>query len=348
MKRSLAIALGIIVLVVIYAYGFAVTQVNLEELGSPTRQIALTRIMRALAHPDFFTYDQEQIEVNVAVYVPCPSDGAPATSPDTSGPYMVVTPSCADPETDVVVEGFGFAPDSGGSLSFIPPSGVLLQIGRFETDAAGYFQSTVTLRDRTSEEPQAIRAITRRNIGNLHLSVNGIETINKIIETVFMAFLATTFGTILAIPVSFLAARNLMVMVKSPLASVALMIILAPFGFLLGLATAAAVAYISLQLAANLIAHMLALIVLPILAYLGMRWAVPQKEESAPGRFKRTMRTLVLLIIGIIVLLLMYLLGHLIIAIGLALAPLLGSLRIPGRFSCQYRRHLDPDLAAHH
>ncbi len=46
--------------------------------------------------------------------------------------------------------------------------------------------------------------------------------LDKILETVFLALLATIFGTLLAIFISFLAARNLMEDVKSPLTSIAL------------------------------------------------------------------------------------------------------------------------------
>ena len=48
------------------------------------------------------------------------------------------------------------------------------------------------------------------------------------------ALLATTFGTFLAIPLSFIAARNLMKPVKSPLASIALSILGWPIGIGLG------------------------------------------------------------------------------------------------------------------
>ncbi len=46
------------------------------------------------------------------------------------------------------------------------------------------------------------------------------DTIRLIIETIFMALMATTIGTILAVPVSFLAARNLMAEITMPLASI--------------------------------------------------------------------------------------------------------------------------------
>ena len=221
MNRSLRLALFIIIGIVIYAYGFTVTQVNLDELDSPARQESLTRIIRALARPDFLEWEQEEVTVERPIYVPCPDGGAPEPTVDTAGPYMLA-PACAAPESEIGVEGFNFAPNSTGPLNFIPPSGVSLQLDRIETDGAGHFQTTVELRDRTSDEPQHLRAITRTNVGWPHLSQNGKDTIDKIIETVFMALLATTLGTLLAIPVSFFAARNLMKSVSSPLPSVAL------------------------------------------------------------------------------------------------------------------------------
>jgi phosphonate ABC transporter permease subunit PhnE len=61
------------------------------------------------------------------------------------------------------------------------------------------------------------------------------NTIDRIIETIFMALLATSLGTLLAIPLSFLAARNLMMEVTAPLASFMLALALLPIGGGLGL-----------------------------------------------------------------------------------------------------------------
>lgn len=57
-----------------------------------------------------------------------------------------------------------------------------------------------------------------------------IDTADLILETIFMALMATTIGTVLAVPVSFLAARNLMVEITSPLAAIMLGIICIPIG----------------------------------------------------------------------------------------------------------------------
>ena len=79
----------------------------------------------------------------------------------------------------------------------------------------------------------------KRHVDDFHMAVSPqsqrllLES-EKIVETVFLALLATVFGTFLAIPLSFIAARNLMKPVKSPLASIALSILGWPIGIALG------------------------------------------------------------------------------------------------------------------
>src|SRR4030065_681395 len=188
--KSILLGLAILLTLVIYAYGFQVVKVNLDEMGDPTRQTQLTRILRALARPDIFVYDKDEFIVSLPVYTPCPTDGTPPTEVDTSGPYMVMTPPCADPEAEVTVEGFNFEPNTQGPLSFIPPSGASLQRGTIETDAQGHFKITIELPKRPDTVAQELRAVTRRNIGAPHFSQNAIDTWGKIVETVFMAMLA--------------------------------------------------------------------------------------------------------------------------------------------------------------
>jgi phosphonate ABC transporter permease subunit PhnE len=66
--------------------------------------------------------------------------------------------------------------------------------------------------------------------GRWELSEASRVTIERIIETIFMALLASTLGTFLAVPVSFLAARNLMEPVTAPLAAIMAAIVALPIG----------------------------------------------------------------------------------------------------------------------
>ena len=70
---------------VIFAYGFQITKVDLEELRSENAQKSLVRVMRALAQPDIFEYEQEEEIVNYPIYVPCPARWQPSRAPDRAG-----------------------------------------------------------------------------------------------------------------------------------------------------------------------------------------------------------------------------------------------------------------------
>jgi phosphonate ABC transporter permease subunit PhnE len=286
--KSAQLGLAILAGLLIYAYGFQITKVDLEDLRSERRQESLVRVMRALAKPEILAYDQKEEVINSPVYVTCPAGGAPEVGePDKTGPYLVITPTCANPGETVQVEGFNFAPNTTGPLRFVPgndPSNVV-SLGRdnVETDATGHFVFDLTLPKRPSEDVQYIRATLRQNVGTPHFTKTAHDTWEKIIETVFLALLATTFGTFLAIPLSFIAARNLMKPVKSPLASIALSILGWPIGIGLGYLVVRWVEGLSSPFTENIPVNLISTILAPILAWWGLRWALPQEEISKPS-----------------------------------------------------------------
>lgn len=334
MKRSLLIGFAIIASLVIFAYGFAVTQVNLTELGQPKRQESLARILRALARPDLIEFEQQEFQVEAPIFVPCPASGAPTPAQPKAGvPTIVITPVCADPGAQVTVEGFDFAPNTTGPLNFIPPSGVSLQMGRIETDASGHFLLTVKLRDRTSPDAQKVVAVTRKNVGWPTMSRNGIDTYNKIIETVFMALLATVFGTLLSIPISFFAAQNLMRTVTSPLPSVALSLIAVPVGAILGSTVARWLAAVSDVAASNVLVNLLAVAIAPVVVLGVVRWLMPDSDEEAgTSAVTRWLRMAALLLLLLIVVLTLYFLSQLLVLLGRSVTPHLGAFAFLGSF----------------
>ena len=332
-NRSLLLGLLIVVGIIIYAYGFTVTQVNLAELDSPDRQQSLTRILRALARPDFIEFEKVEVTVETPIFVPCPADGVePSPAPVAGEPSMVVSPSCADPKQEIVVEGFNFAPNSAGPLNFIPPSGVSLQLAKIETDGVGYFKTTVELRDRVSDEPQLLRAITRQNVGWPHLSQNGRDTIDKIIETVFMALLATTLGTLIAIPISFFAAQNLMRTVTSPVPSVALGIILVPIGVWLGSHLAGWLDQATTLLTLNRTLYAVGVIGAPLVAWGALRVALPPPEEAEAHPRPQLVRIVTTILAVAALLVALYLVADLAKLAGAWLASRLGVFYFVGDF----------------
>lgn len=338
--KSLILGLAVLAVLLVYAYGFEITSIDLEQFRSEQRQTSLVRVMRALAQPEIFEYEQDEQVANTPVYVPCPPGGAPPVpAPDTSGPYMVVTPSCAEPGETVQVEGFNFYPHATGPLRFVPGSDPAnpVSLGRdtIQTDAGGHFVAQMELPSRSSEEVQFIRVTVRRNVGTPQLTQTARDTWDKIIETVFLALLATTFGTILAIPLSFIAARNLMKSVKSPLASIALSILGWPIGIVIGYLVVRWVSSLSAPLAASILANITSIVVAPVAIMFAVRWALPEEEVRPPTTMIRVARLLVLLLALLVGIFGIFQLAALAGSLGLRLIEALGPFGFLGNFLFQ-------------
>jgi phosphonate ABC transporter permease subunit PhnE len=338
--KSVQLGLAILAGLLIYAYGFQITKVDLEDLRSERRQESLVRVMRALAKPEILAYDQKEEVINAPVYVTCPAGGAPVLEePDKTGPYLVITPTCASPGETVQVEGSNFAPNTTGPLRFVPgndPSNVV-SLGRdnVETDSTGHFVFNLTLPKRPSEDVQYIRATLRQNVGTPHFTKTAHDTWEKIIETVFLALLATTFGTFLAIPLSFIAARNLMKPVKSPLASIALSILGWPIGIGLGYLVVRWVEGLSAPFVENIPVNLISAILSPILAWWGLRWALPQEEISKPSRSLQIVRLGVLFLSVLVSFYSLFQLASLAMNLGRLGVRTLGPLAFLGNFLFQ-------------
>ena len=351
LTRSILIGLAVALVIIVYAYGFQVTKVNFEETRSENRLTQLSRIIRALAHPNILEYDKEELFVEAPVYLPCPTGDVDYPEPDTSGPYLILDPYCNDAKELITVNGYKFLPGTKGPINFIPPSGASLTIGNFEADSEGNFKERVQLPNRQPvEETQVIRAIARRNIGMPYFSSVAKATFDKIIETVFLALLATTFGTLIAIPLSFLAARNLMSDVKSPLVSVSLMILGWLGGMALGYIATLLARLLTEQMTDNTFISIAGLVGSTVVALIAMRWSIStEEEEEPPGLGLRVARGLAMFIAALAFFLAIYLLAHLLYMLGGYLSDSLGLFGFLGYFITQSGAALDivtPLLAA--
>ncbi len=291
--QSLFVGLAMLFVLIIFAYGFSVTNVNFEETRSERRLASLTRILRALAHPKILDYQYESIDVEIPFYLGCPEEGATAPAVDRSGAYIITNVACAEPKETIIIEGYNFQENSSGPINFIgfstdAPDGVPLQMGNFQADAQGNFRVEVTLPNRkVREEPQAIRVTGRVQVGAPSISREALVTWEKIVETVFMAFLATAFGTLLAIPISFFAARNLMVDIKSPLSRISLSLIGWPLGIWLGINASKLLTTLLNPLLNNFILTLAGVIILPMLGFWFAKWFFSNQDEDAESQLKK-------------------------------------------------------------
>jgi phosphonate transport system permease protein len=192
------------------------------------------------------TYPTEEIIGIAKLESPC-TDSPPQPEPKDDKPYLVVEPTCGFPTIDEVgkneetgdwervitqgteihVEGFNFDPgkeieiwwrdsagrpyvhrdlETGTNLKVIPD-----EDGYFETDLIWPFQIGDTV--RTNVEGVAEWELQGKQIskvGAWEFSEELELVLILLIETIFIGMMATFFGVILSVPVSFLAARNLM------------------------------------------------------------------------------------------------------------------------------------------
>ena len=220
----------VIGLVLLYAYAIDVTNVDLQEPLEPQRQNNLVEMLRELARPDIFAHDTETRSTALSIRMPCPEE-VRGSQISLEGRQLTFTPNCVTTTQDfVTLEGQGFQPNATGYIRWIPiGSTTTRRLIEIRIDRNGNFTSRFTFPDvRPSEEPQRLDVVeitAQRIVG---LSDTAILALEKIVETVLMALIASTIGTLIAIPVSFMAARNLMADVKSPLAAVMFSMIIAP------------------------------------------------------------------------------------------------------------------------
>ena len=151
--KSLQLGLAVLAGLLVFAYGFQITRVDLEDLRSERRQESLVRVMRALARPEIFEYEQAVEVINAPVHVPCPASGVePVSEAGSAGPYIVVTPACADPGETVQVEGFNFAPKPpvlcASSPAVIRPTPSRLVVTPWRRMMPGHFIYEMTLPER--------------------------------------------------------------------------------------------------------------------------------------------------------------------------------------------------------
>ena len=353
-RRTLLFILAMVFGVIVYAYGFDVTSVNLDEIKSETRQTQLVRVLRALARPAILTYERVSTPTDTAFAMPCPAGGFTADEPDINARHITVEPACVEPGGKITVRGSNFSANARGNLVQVPPEGDLeFRLAEFQTDEFGDFETVVNTRERENDLPQTIRAVTRENIGTIfnpvdvevedsrgdvstvsspRISQSTKDTWDRIVETVFLAFLATTLGTMLAVPLSFLAARNLMRDISIPMTKLALQLIALPVGIGVGILAAGWARAISEQLTDSTLLVILGLVAIPFVMVLAFRWALPPVELEPPTPSERSIRAVVISIASVGGIVVLFLLASLLVTVGDWLAPRMSAFEFIGSF----------------
>lgn len=200
--------LFIAIVVLTYTYGWKVTEIDLRKLVAPPE--GLKGLIGDLFHPDLISRDLYSDRIYRTYLIPC----------DTSrerlgevGKGVTITPDCGNIGDIVTISAEGLRPNTKGVINWRTQQGGSKVLAQIETDENGAFTFTA----RVPEAPpgqttgqHGAEVVLSWEEGPLHLSETAKQVVNKMIETIFLALMATTLGVVLAVPVSFLAARNVM------------------------------------------------------------------------------------------------------------------------------------------
>lgn len=244
--RRLLVVLIAVIGIVIYSYGWTVTNINLERPQEEQRQQNVQSALRDLLSPNIFEQDREVINIHANFRVGC-LDGETIQQPENQYNNAVVTimPECGEPGDVVAIEVRNFAPLAEGRVRW-DPSGEdaqsrpreILEIGRedFVFSQNGDFVGSIEVPRIRGAEGE-ISQITIRAavpIGPVRLSETSQLVIERMVETIFMALVATTVAIPIAALISFLAARNLMRPIRLSVGSLLIAFIALTVGFAVG------------------------------------------------------------------------------------------------------------------
>ncbi|MBN2044871.1 MAG: phosphonate ABC transporter, permease protein PhnE [Anaerolineales bacterium] len=231
-KRPPKKAVGIFLVmgIVFASLGWQIGQVDLVKLITEINDAerAVNHVMwpwsRAVTRP------VEYVEPEAYIQVPCTD--TPFAQPEVpeGEPYLISDPTCGDLAvlegergTELTLTGGNFIPGEQVTIKWYDPLKVSFthrqdgEFMQFPVDENGSFEVKITMPYRlvppsASEEAQKWTVFAQQVIatGSLEPSEELKLVVEKMIETIFIGMMATAFGIILALPVSFLAARNLM------------------------------------------------------------------------------------------------------------------------------------------
>jgi phosphonate transport system permease protein len=203
-RLLLIIVLGIAA----HVYGWHITKINLYDFvtGLPN----MRHIVVGLVTPDLAERIVQTATAEVPFGLGC-ADRAPRSvgvSLAGAAGTLQVEPGCARAGDGVTVSGKGFPAGREGQLFLVDSTGYSRRGPSFEVGADGTFSSAFESPGGTGD--YSIRVQTVTPSGAWRLSETFTLSLEKIVETLFLALMGTTVSVLVTLPLSFLGARNIM------------------------------------------------------------------------------------------------------------------------------------------
>ena len=195
-------------IIVIYSYGWRVTEI---ELGSLVRDAHLVKpLLRDFLNPDVLTFEKKRESASTFFILADRKFPSRIAEKNISRPSLFLSKTISQTGESIEVFGKGFRPYEKGVITWINSIEQEYPLGLFDTDEKGNFNHNIVVPPIAQGDTQEIRAILEWGTGGWRFSDTLKLTLDKLVETVFLALMATTFSIIVAAPMSFFGARNLM------------------------------------------------------------------------------------------------------------------------------------------
>ena len=175
--------------------------------AAPKARTILSELLRA----DLTT--REVSTTTVALDFPVPCESAPLPLPLEGGPRLSLEPGCAAARETFTMRGVDLGAGATVRLRWRLADGATLGIKQLQADQQGQFSLEAQVRPIVATKdgiaPQVEMDVDSTG-GRLRPSQALHDVVDAMFITVFMALLATTVGTVIAAPLSFLAAGNIL------------------------------------------------------------------------------------------------------------------------------------------
>jgi phosphonate ABC transporter permease subunit PhnE len=229
----------------IFVLGWNITQIDLPKAIEEYRDTQV--ILRQLIWPwrAAFEFQVISVDATAKVQAPCPEGevGPPENEPTPGTPWIIVTPTCGELSvldmsgeftlgTELTISGGSFTPGSEVEIFWKNPIGNPFRprgVGEtiIAVDENGEFITNLNIPQAvipdTAVGAQLHTVVVREEsavVFTWQLSREMKLALVGMLETIMLGLMATFFGIIFAVPLSFLAARNLMSNIVTSLAAV--------------------------------------------------------------------------------------------------------------------------------
>lgn len=242
--RNLIIVLGITLVAGIYAYGWTVTDIDLEKPQEENRQASVQNALRELLSPRIFEQDREVFATSVPFLVGCDEGEAPESPESTSEAGSIrISPNCGRAGDAVTIEASGFENGVQAAIRWVPVEGQrrpreVLGTGREDItiDGGGEFTGQIEVPRISGSDGQIhqIEFLVAIPNGPVQFSEITNEVLRRMAETIFMALVATSLAIPISAALSFFAAHNLMRQIRVPIGNLMIAVIGLPLGWIFG------------------------------------------------------------------------------------------------------------------